>query len=292
MPFRFKRKESVARAVRRLCCERHDDALEALEKGATLEAVHTVRKEIKKLRSVLRLVRREIGRSAYSENTDTLRQAADLLNDFRDAQVKLNAFDALLKRSGRGLPSRFFPEIRTALQKNCRAQERKLGRSIAPLKEILSRSKKRMDDLKVDARGWRAIAPGLKKIYCRGRASFETARCQPVPENFHEWRKRVKDLWHQLRLLCPVHPGSLRDHISHLEKLGRLLGDDHDLFVLHKFVAQTFGRTPNAKTFEELILARQKKLRSTALKLGGRFYRERAGHFCRRMGDYWKAWRN
>jgi hypothetical protein len=61
MPFRFKKRESVAKAVRRLCCERLDDALETLEKGAKFEAVHGVRKEIKKLRAVLN-IRRRYGR--------------------------------------------------------------------------------------------------------------------------------------------------------------------------------------------------------------------------------------
>ncbi len=292
MPFRFKKKESVAKAVRRLCSERLDDALETLEKGAKLQAVHNVRKEIKKLRSILRLIRREIGKHTYSRQTGALRQAADLLTDFRDAQVKLNAFDRLARHFSRKLPPCPFPEIRTALQENCRAEERRLARSIAPLKEILSESKKCFHDLKVHARGWKAIAPGLNRIYCRGRESYETARRKRLPENFHEWRKRVKDLWHQLRLLCPACPRRLRDRVARLEKLGDLLGDDHDLFLLNEFVSNKFHQAQQAKMFQELILSRQKELRSEALKLGGRFYRERPGHFCRQIGSYWKSWRS
>lgn len=292
MPFRFKKKESVAKAVRRLCCERLDDALETLDRSAKLQAVHNVRKEIKKLRSILRLIRRDIGKNIYSRQTRALRQAANLLTDFRDAQVKLNAFDGLVKHFSRKLPSHSFPEIKAALQQNCRAQEKKLGRSITPLKGILSTARENLDDLKIGAKGWKAIAPGLKKIYCRGRESYETARRRPVPQNFHEWRKRVKDLWHQLRLLCPARPRSLRDRTRLLEKLGNLLGDDHDLFMLNEFVAGHFRCARNAQTLEELISTRQKKLRSTALKLGGRFYRDRTSHFCRRIGNYWKTWRN
>ena len=57
MPFRFKRKESVTKAVRRLCCERIDDVMGMLDKGEHFDAVHDVRKEIKKLRAILRLAR-------------------------------------------------------------------------------------------------------------------------------------------------------------------------------------------------------------------------------------------
>jgi CHAD domain-containing protein len=288
MPFRFKKKESVAKAVRRLCCERLDDALETLDKGARLTAVHHVRKEIKKLRSILRLIRQEIGKNKYGEHTQALRRAANLLTHFRDAQVKLNAFDGLVQHFKRKLPTRPFPEIKMAWQKNCRAEERKLAQAIVPLKGILVTSRERFDDLKIEAKGWKAIAPGLKKVYGRGRDFFETTRQRPVPENFHEWRKRVKNLWHQLRLLCPVQPRSLRKRIDHLEKLGNLLGDDHDLFMLNEFVASECG---NVQAFEDLILSRQEKLRSTALKIGGRFYREKPGRFCRRIEDYWKSWR-
>jgi CHAD domain-containing protein len=291
MPFRFKKKESVARAVRRLCVERLDDALETLEKGARLQAVHDVRKEIKKLRSVLRLIRRETSKNTYFEHTQALRQAANLLTDFRDAQVKLNAFDHLVKHFRRKLPPRPFPEIKAALQKNCHAEEKKLARAIVPLKGILSHSKKRFDELKIEARGWKAIAPGLKRIYRRGRESYETARQDPLPDNFHEWRKRVKDLWHQLRLLCPANPRNLRVRVKHLEALGNLLGDDHDLFMLEKFVTRKFKQTPNAQKLREIIFSRQQALRSNALKLGHGVYREKAGRFCRRMEADWKGWR-
>jgi CHAD domain-containing protein len=291
MPFRFKKKESVARAVRRLCAERLDDALETLDRGARLQTVHEVRKEIKKLRSVLRLIRRQIGKSAYSEHARALRQAANLLTDFRDAQVKLNAFDGLVKYFHGKLPSHPFPEIKAALQKNCRAEERKLAHSVVSLKGILTTSKKRLDDLNIEASGWKVIAPGLKRIYSHGRQSYATARRRRSPENFHEWRKRVKDLWHQLRLLCPARPRRLRDRTKHLEALGNLLGDDHDLFMLGKFIAHKFKETPNAKTLHELIDSWQQELRSAALKLGRKFYRERTSHFCGRIEEYWKSWR-
>jgi hypothetical protein len=76
-----------------------------------------------------------------------------------------------------------------------------------------------------------------------------------------------------------------------LEKLGDLLGDDHDLFMLREFVIKKFPRTHDTNAFELVIYARQRELRSAAVKLGGRFYRERPNRFSRRIGDYWKSWR-
>jgi hypothetical protein len=40
-----------------------------------------------------------------------------------------------------------------------------------------------------------------------------------------------------------------------------------------------------------MIVTRQKELRSAAVKLGKRVYREKPNRFSRRIGDYWKTWR-
>lgn len=293
MPFRFKRKESVRKAVRRLCCERLTGALEPLANGAHAEGVHDVRKEIKKLRAILRLIRAEIGKDAYNEHTAALRHAADRLTAMRDAQVKLSAFDHVVKHFKHKLAPQPFPKIRAALRKNRRFEEERLyrGGSIASVKGILCHEKDGMDGLKIKSNGWKAIKPGIKKIYSRGQEAFETAGRDPSPENFHEWRKRVKDLDNQLSLLCPARPRKFQARTGKLDKLADLLGDDHDLFMLNQFVVAKFGHSPGAKLFQDLIATRQKELRSEALKLGGRFYPAKPGRFCRGIERDWKKWR-
>jgi len=277
--------------VRRLCCERLTDAIEPLNRSARFEAVHDIRKEIKKLRAVLRLVRAGIGKDAYEAHTNALRKAADSLTALRDAEVKLSAFDDLVKQNERN--GRSFLKIKAALRKNCRTEEDRVfkGGSIASVKGILCHEKDEMNGLKIKSKGWKAIAPGLKKIYGRGREAFEAAERESSPENFHQWRKRVKDLGHQLRLLCPAHPRKFRARTNDLDKLGELLGDEHDLFMLKQFVANKFGHAPGTSVFRKLISARQEELRYTALKLGRRFYPKKPGRFARSMGQDWKKWR-
>ena len=296
MPFRFKRKESVRKAVRRLWCERLDDALGFVENGnngGRFEAVHDVRKEIKKMRAILRLVRAGIGKAAYGEHTDALRSAADRMTALRDAEVKLGAFDDLVKYFKRKLAPQPFPQIKAALRKNCRTEEDHFfrGGSIASVKGILCNEKQHSDDLQIKSDGWKAIEPGLKKIYGRGREAFESADRDPSPENFHAWRKRVKDLGHQLQLLCPARPRKFRARTEKLDKLGELLGDDHDLVMLRQFVIDKFGHVPSVKLFEKLVSSRQKELRSEALKLGARFYPKKPKRFCRHIGRDWKSWK-
>src|ERR1039458_9119351 len=74
MPVHFKPAEPPARAVRRICREHITKALARLRRSRHPAAVHGARKEIKKLRAVLRLVRGEIGRGVYRPAAKALRR--------------------------------------------------------------------------------------------------------------------------------------------------------------------------------------------------------------------------
>src|ERR1035438_9344794 len=117
MPFRFKKSESPAKAVRRICRERIGAALGGLRKGDRPAAVHGVRKEIKKLRAIFRLVRGEIGHGVYRKGAKTLREAAGSLTAPRDARVMLKSFERLI-RGG----TRRFAGIERALRRNARRE--------------------------------------------------------------------------------------------------------------------------------------------------------------------------
>lgn len=280
----------MTRAARRLCCKGLDDALDLLEKGDRDEAVHNVRRKIKRLRAVLRLVRPGIGETAYGEATDALRKAADQLNAMRDAHVRLAALEALARRSNGQIPRHSLPNIQNALRQNCRKEEQKLGATLGPVKDILLDARKQLAGLKVKPNSWKAVGPGLKKIYRRGRKALELAEREPSPEHFHQWRKRVKDLANQLRLVCPARPGKLKARTEKLDRLGDLLGDDHDLFMLREFVGEKLNQWETGP-LEMVITGRQKELQSEALKLGASFYTKKPNRFCRQVGNGWKNWR-
>src|SRR5580698_4069593 len=99
MPFRFKKSESPAKALRRVCRERVGVALDCLRKPGHPAAVHGARKEIKKLRALFRLVRGEISVGTYRKGVKALRAAADSLAAARDARVMLKAFEKLTGRT-------------------------------------------------------------------------------------------------------------------------------------------------------------------------------------------------
>jgi CHAD domain-containing protein len=112
----------------------------------------------------------------------------------------------------------------------------------------------------------------------------------PGPENVHEWRKRAKDLWYQLRLVRRAWPPLLGEMADQAHELADLLGDHHDLAVLR---ADLDGRAAvgHREELGALIGRRQEELVGDALELGGHLYAEKPQAFERRLRAYWKAWR-
>src|ERR1017187_4387791 len=160
MPVHFKPAEPPARAVRRICQEHITEALARLRRSRHPAAVHGARKEIKKLRAVLRLVRGEIGRGVYRPAAKALRRAAGHLAATRDARVMFQAF---AKLAGPGAARRF-PILHQALQKHCRLETRRFRNddAVAVAKRLLRKTRRPGGGQKAQALGWRQGAAGLK----------------------------------------------------------------------------------------------------------------------------------
>jgi len=118
-------------------------------------------------------------------------------------------------------------------------------------------------------------------------------RKNPRPENYHEWRKRVKDHWYHVRLLESLWSDVMRAHEKSLKDLESWLGEDHNLVVLReKIVAEPnlYGAQEETDLVLDLIDKYQKELRDNSLLLGERIYEERPRQFMRRMKHLWRAW--
>ncbi len=290
MPDHFKRAEPVARAVRRVCRLHIGKALAHLRKASHPASIHCVRKEIKKLRAIFQLMRGAMSRSARRKIEKALHRAADRLAIPRDARVTLKAFEKL---TGPEAAQRF-PKIQKELQKNYRREARRFrdDDSVAEAKNILKKAGRRVGRLKIKPDGWTTFVLGMRQVYRCGRQTWQVVRQQPSPENFHKWRKHVKTLGHQFRLICPEWPAAVSTMADGLVRLGEQLGDDHDCFLLKQFIKEHSARQDTEATrLNELIASRQKKLRATALQLGARLYAEAPAVVCARLGTHWNVWR-
>jgi CHAD domain-containing protein len=294
--YRLKAKEGTAEGLKRIARGRASRAIDELAGAGEAElasAIHGARKDLKKLRAVLRLVRRELGRDRFRTEDRRYRDAGRLLSSSRDAEVKLETLAALGSHSSDSLAadaSRWKQALEAEREEVATAAGGEASRQIDRARGLIAAGLDRIREWPFEGDSWRLMGPGLAKSYREGRRAMRRVRAKPSAENVHEWRKRVKDLWYQLRIVREAWPGLLGETVVQAHRLSDLLGDHHDLAVLEEDLA---GRREvgERKAFKALIEQRQEELLADALELGGRLYAEKPKAFGRRLECYWTAWR-
>ena len=128
---------------------------------------------------------------------------------------------------------------------------------------------------------------GIKQTYERGRQALAMVEQSRTMENLHEWRKRVKDLWHHLGMLQPLCPKALAGLVDDLERLGEYLGDDHDAAMLAEAAKRSKPR--ESEMLARMIEARRVHLQRSAFQVGRQVYAEKPGAFARRIDNCWTA---
>src|SRR6266508_2069195 len=101
--FRILPGDPVPEEVRRVARGRIDHAIDELRgnsESSRAKAVHEARKDMKKLRALLRLVRAEIGEEVYAHENAGFRETAGQLSGVRDADVMILTLADLEKRYG------------------------------------------------------------------------------------------------------------------------------------------------------------------------------------------------
>ncbi len=301
--YRIKRGEKPAKAVVRIARGRLDDALERLHDGLDEDvaaAVHETRKDLKKTRAALRLAREGIGEKTYRRENARLRAAGRALAGSRDAEAKVETLDALAERFGDHLPIGFnalrerLEAERDALVSAQRGADSETRRLSARAAAEIAAGRAAVEHWSFAKSGWKLLAPGLKRIYKRGRDRFGDVLGDPSPENVHEWRKRVKDLWYHLRLLLDSWPEVLGAVTDQAHDLSDLLGDHHDLSVLAQDLENRpdlAGDRQESAAIAGLIEARQEELLEAAIPIGERLYADPPRVYVERLHAYWRAWR-
>jgi CHAD domain-containing protein len=296
---RLKRGEAGTHGARRITRRHIKSALRSLDPNQTDDSsIHAARKDLKRARASLRLLRDALGKAAYKKENAALRDAARPLSEIRDGRVLLDALTALIKDCGApaaDLPLRRFKPELTRLR--IQARKRVLGKR-EPLhhaREILRGVHSRSADWRVGRHGWSVLGAGLKRTYAKGRNALTRARARPTNENFHEWRKQTKYFWHQMQLFEPLGPESGAAESADLaHEVGDLLGDDHDLAVLSERAEEaraTFPEAASREAFLRLVERRRAGLQQKALQLGLRLYEEQPAVFTARIEKCWRAWR-
>jgi CHAD domain-containing protein len=294
--YRLQDDEDAATGMRRVILGRLEKATERLreageEGDALAEAIHGARKDLKKARAALRLIRDDLGEQTFKRENHALRDAARLLSASRDAEVKLATLDDLVEGAGDAPPGAAALWREALLADRDRivgGEGAQVGEATRAIEEVVIRA----PDWRIHHDGWKLLAPGLDTAYSEGRDAFAALGGSPGFEAVHALRNRGKDLWYQLRLLRDAWEPVLDATADEIHDFTDLLGDHHDLAVLAEDLKGRSQIGPaQRETLKTLIAARQEELLGEARSTGERIYAEKPKAFGRRLRAYWRAWR-
>ena len=286
--------ETVRSGVIRCATEQLDRAVTELsEQIATdpVNAVHSARKAVKRERSLLRLVRGAMPADQRRRENRALRDASRELSGARDAEAMLDTLTGLSERYVGQLPERTFDVVGAEFERRRDAARARLldspvcAQAIAELEAVRGR----VEGWQLRRGGWGAFEDGLSRSYRDGRRAFAAARDDRSVGPWHEWRKRVKDLWYQQRLLRDVAGPVVAGHAKDAHALADLLGDVHDLGVLRRALTEKFHAPVDSDGIVALIDHRSAQLQEEALCIGARVYAESPKAYVRRVRRMWKA---
>jgi CHAD domain-containing protein len=298
MSYQLGEGEGAGRAIQRIAGEQLDRAIAELSGGVQADpvtAVHSARKALKKERSLLRLARGTLRSSERRRMNAAVRDAGRKLSAARDAEVMIQAVDALAEHYAGQLPKKTFTTLNTHLEAQAKSARESLaageltGEVVAELRAL----RLEVERWHLRSDGWKAIGPGLRRSYQRGQGAHRRAAKKPTVENLHEWRKRGKDLWYHLRLLEPLSPDVIHGQAKEAHHLSDVLGDDHDLAVLRtELIAGGADIPVDLESVIALIDHRREQLQTDAMRVGARLYAETPKALHHRIRSYWTVWRS
>jgi len=264
--------------------------------GSDRDVVHEARKAIKRMRALARLFREEMGEAEFKRVNSSLREAGRRLASARDAQVRLATLTSLAERHPGALARTGIDLFGIHLE-----HERALGGEPANNDEVLediAAMRHQLARWNLLEHDFEDLAPGLKRIYEEGRKRYAQAKQEqrdadldseqvPSDQAMHDWRKRVKSLYYALDMLGGKRTKGARKATRRADRLGDLLGEEHDLWMLSLYAEEhpgAFGEDTHAREdLLGLIVRRRKRLRKRALKLGARLYKHSPARFAQRL---------
>jgi CHAD domain-containing protein len=295
MGYRIKRKEKVAKGIRRVVREQLRSAIKAARDrdAAQEDRVHEVRTRLKRSRAALAMIRKRAGARADAD-AERLRDTAKRLAKPRDLAVQAHTFRLLGSRLRKSLPPRLLAQLSKA--------ERQLQGELRPkrVERELRRTAKRLRTLRDELGGWevsggrRAIGMGVTTTYRKARRALVETRSRPSAKRFHDWRKQVKALSYELRLVSEAVPELVNTLVPKVERLAEILGEVHDLDCAKATVTlhpRWFGPIADGAAVMALVDERRSALEREAMILAESVFAGRAKDVRALVETGWDIWR-
>ena len=253
------------------------------------EAVHEVRKALKRWRALLRLLARPLGEQADQMRVEA-RELMRALSGARDAQSSLDALADLRKSD---VP--FSPTSLESIGHRLTAI-RDTAEQTGFTKEMRERLSRYLDYATLSLERWPlmainfdTVADGLISTYRRARQLIPDNWAEADAEHLHDLRRRVVEHRHQMDLMEPLWPRLGQVWAEEAQRLRNRLGACQDLAVFIGLTAPHQPLAPWRSRLAPLIEARRAAHLKAAARLAGRLFAEKPKAFRRRLMALWSA---
>lgn len=282
--FYLKGGEALGAGCARAILEQLRAAAEYFKSEPDEEGVHEARKALKRSRSVLRLVRTAIG-TDYQTLNSGMRELGRRLSDLRDADALAGTLDDLQKRHP-GKQNGAVKELRRRLAAQREQALKRIAKDAAAGREgsSLAEFEEMVAALPLAEITGDVAVTGVVATIRRGRKAFRQAVQTGSANDFHEWRKRAKDLRYQMGFLGRLWPHVLDGFSASARELEQRLGEDHNLSVLAGMLAADgTAHERKAGALRATIRKEQQRLRNQSKNIGDLLYAEKPKQWAARM---------
>jgi len=296
MAFKILLNEDINYAVKRIGLELLDDSITRLKNIHISfdDSIHETRKNFKKMRGLIRLVRFELGYDLYKKENMLFRDTGRILSGIRDATVMVETVDLIRKKYSKEIEKDDYKLLRKNLSlraRRVRAQFKKNQQLIEAIINILTKHKDELRKLPLRKKSFKQLVPGIELVYERGQTALATAKKYPSAENYHEWRKRAKYLWYFTRILEEAWLDYMNILSDKLSELSDVLGTEHDLSELRNLLLKETSLFKNKEVQSKLfnfIGQERLYLQAEAKSIAPYIYSEPSDNFTSRLEAYWK----
>jgi len=256
---------------------------------AVPEAVHALRKALKRWRALLRLLEGPLGRQADRMRTEA-RALTRALAATRDAQSALDALDDLGKAQA-PLSSTTIAALRRRL---IALRETAQGRDVTP--DLCERVARYLDGAVRWVERWPCqsidfdtTVAGLTATYRRARKLLPEDWAEADAAQLHALRRRVVEHRDQMDLVAPLLPRYDGARSKQAQRLRRRLGACQDLAVLARLTAPRQALAPWRARLSPIIEARRAAHVKSAARIATRLFAQKPKAFRRRLGAGWST---
>ena len=261
---------------------RGTEALKKRDARTVGTGVHEARRCVKKARAIVKTLR-DAGGDVARKDRRRLRKASRQLSGLRDSAAIVETFDRLRKRYPKRLAEHTFGILRRALLEARERQEECARRD-----GVLDRVANQLEKTRAHAKRWeapdldvRALIDVVAISYGRSRRAMRRARRTHLPATLHGWRKELKTMWYQLRLVKPLTPG-VTPVVASLKRVETELGEDHNLIVLAatlRACSELKAMSAEVRQIDALAARMRHGLRTRAFAMGARLHRRAPDDF-------------